>query len=100
MGKIRREELLNSCMKLFHIARDDVYIIDHVKLQDGMSNIWCIELIAEIVLQHIKMIQPNIVSYMNVCVCMYGCMVLSVYMYGCMFGCMGVYVCMHVIVYQ
>lgn len=65
MGEIRKEELLNSAL-IYNISRDNVYIIDHIKLQDSMNNIWCPDLIADIVIQHIKIIKPNIVSQLYI----------------------------------
>lgn len=73
MGDIRKEELLKSAL-LYNILRDNIYIIDHIKLQDGMNNIWCKDLIADIIIQHIKIIKPNIVSlyvYIHIYIYMY-----------------------------
>lgn len=61
MGELRKEELFKSAL-LYNIIRDNIYIIDHIKLQDSMNNIWCKDLIADIIIQHIKIIKPNIVS--------------------------------------
>ena len=61
MGELRKEELFKSAL-LYNIIRDNIYIIDHIKLQDSMNNIWCSDLIADIIIQHIKIIKPNIVS--------------------------------------
>jgi len=61
MGEKRKEELYKSAL-MFNIRKDNIYIINHIKLQDSMNNIWCIDLISEIILQHIKIIKPTIVS--------------------------------------
>ena len=39
MGELRKEELFKSAL-LYNIIRDNIYIIDHVKLQDSMNNIY------------------------------------------------------------
>lgn len=61
LGNIRSNELI-KCAAMFHISSKDVYIVNHPSLQDGMNNDWPLNVIADIVQEHIGAINPSMVS--------------------------------------
>eukprot|EP01038_Epipyxis_sp_PR26KG_P010350 gene10350-13906_t len=63
LGNTRCQELI-ECTTIFDIPKDNIHIIDHALLQDGMNNKWSIDHISQIVLERIKVINPDIVRYL------------------------------------
>ncbi len=61
IGTIRSLELI-KCAAMFSIAAEDVHIVNHDQLQDGMKNDWPAHVIAEIVQRYILSIEPSMVS--------------------------------------
>ena len=49
LGQIRRQELLLSADN-YNISREQVHVVDHELLQDGMSNNWPAEVVRDVVL--------------------------------------------------
>ena len=60
LGETRVKEL-KKCAAIYNIASDNIHIVDHIQLQDGMNNIWPIKLISEIISQYINLINPTII---------------------------------------
>jgi len=63
LGLIRSKELVNSCI-INNISNDNITIIDHIDLQDGMNNNWSIDIIADIIINNIKNID-TIITFDN-----------------------------------
>ena len=60
MGTIRRAEL-HASADLFGINAEDIHIIDHPQLQDGMSEVWPISIASDIIVNHLERIDPELV---------------------------------------
>jgi len=59
LGQIRSKELL-ECGLIYNISNDNIKVIDHADLKDGMNNIWSIDTIADIIIENIKNIDTII----------------------------------------
>jgi N-acetylglucosaminylphosphatidylinositol deacetylase len=64
LGAVRSEELI-KCGELFSIRKENITIIRHPQLLDGMRTNWPSEVVSEIVLNHIKFVEPDIVRLLE-----------------------------------
>lgn len=58
LGQTRVKEL-KKCGSIYNITTENINIIDHNQLQDGMNNNWSIKLISDIVHQQVLLINPS-----------------------------------------
>jgi N-acetylglucosaminylphosphatidylinositol deacetylase len=66
LGEMRKEELL-KCVQIFNIAQDYVHIVDHPALQDGMDNVWPMDVISSTVIEYISKFRDiDVVSFDSV----------------------------------
>jgi N-acetylglucosaminylphosphatidylinositol deacetylase len=60
IGDIREKELYRAG-SILGIQSNDIYLINHPRLQDGMTAVWSIDLVSEIVLGHVRKLNPEVV---------------------------------------
>ena len=60
LGNIRIKEL-KKCCSLFRIEAEQVFLVDHVRLQDGMHTIWPEDIVSDIIIQYIHLTKADII---------------------------------------
>lgn len=63
-GNLRIEELYQSA-SILQIQKSDVTIIQHPHIRDGLTEVWSIDILSDLILNHLKMINPDLVSHFN-----------------------------------
>jgi N-acetylglucosaminylphosphatidylinositol deacetylase len=63
LGTLRREELF-KCGEFFSVKKENITIVRHPQLVDGMRTNWPSEIVSEIVLNHMKLVEPDIVRFL------------------------------------
>jgi len=57
LGHIRARELKECCASQFGIPPEHVTVVDHEHLQDGKDRFWSVELVAQLVKEHVSSLQ-------------------------------------------
>lgn len=60
IGHVRETELLASAT-VFGVSSDAVHIVKHHSLQDGVQNIWPVEVIAKLITEYSRVICPQLI---------------------------------------
>jgi len=52
---------LKKCCCLFKIDAERVFIVNHDRMQDGMSNIWPEEVVSDTIIEFVRLLNPDVV---------------------------------------
>lgn len=61
LGKIREQELYHAC-SILGIQSNDIYLVNNMKLLDGMTTHWPIDIVSDIVMEYLVKISPDLVA--------------------------------------
>jgi len=66
LGEIRKKELRKAA-NIYNIEAKNIHIVDHAKLQDGMSNDWPVEVVSEVIVDFVHKLKPDLIVSFDEC---------------------------------
>lgn len=61
IGNIREQELYHAC-SILGMQSTDIYILNNIKLLDGMTTLWPVDIVSDVVTEYLMKLSPELVQ--------------------------------------